>query len=156
MRLKYFNEVKRLFRIVHTNDRNEEVILIPGLELFKSGTFKQATNVGNNLVTSLFAYKDHIYLNSDRYFDEGEPVYNELQFVPNIKLFEYCGNFVKGYVHEEMVINVVNKQWTLKKFNLCIELECLSRSSNSASFTLKLEFNYKFLTYCQYIFLIQE
>jgi hypothetical protein len=149
MKLKYFNEVKRLYRIVHTNDKNEEVILIPGLELFKSGTFKQATNVGNNLVTSLFAYKEHIYLNSDRYFDEGEEVYNELQFIPNIKLFEYCGNFVRGYVHEEMLINVVNKSWTLKKFNLCSELDCISKGSNSASFILKLEFNYKFLTYCQ-------
>jgi hypothetical protein len=149
MKLKYFNEVKRLFRIVTLNDKNEEVILVPGLELFKSGQFKQSSNTGNNLVTSLFAYKEHIYLNSDRYFDEGEQVYNELQFLPNIKLFEYCGTFVNGYIHEEMTINISNKQWTLKKLNLCSELDCISKGTTSAAFTLKLEFNYKFLTYCQ-------
>lgn len=154
MKLKYFNEVKRIFRIVSSSDKNEEVILIPGFELFKSGPFKQYSNLGNNLVTSLFAYKDHIYLNSDRYFDEGDEVFNELQFLPNIKLFEFCGNFVNGYVHEEMNINVEHRQWTLKKFNLCSELECVSKGNTAALFTLKFEFNYRFLTYCQYIIYI--
>jgi hypothetical protein len=145
MKKKYYSEVKRLSKAEPNS--NDEIVLIPGLNIFKSGPFKSIN--GNNLVTSLFAYKEHIYLNSDRYIDEGELVFNEIQFISNVKLFELTGIFITGFHHEEMHINLNNKDWTLKKFNLCKDLECLPKNSNQPQFILKYEFNHHFLTYCQ-------
>jgi hypothetical protein len=123
------------------------VVLIPGMNLFQRGPFKSLTGI--NTQTSLFAYKEHIYLNSDRFIDEGEAVHNEVQFIPNVKLFELTGSFVNGFHHEEMHINLNSKEWTLKKYNLCKELECLPKSSSSPHFILKYEFNHHLLNYCQ-------
>jgi hypothetical protein len=117
------------------------------LNLFKNGPFKSIS--GNNIQTSLFAYKEHIYLNSDRFIDEGEEVFNEIQFLPNVKLFEICGRTVSGFLHEEMHLNVANKDWTLKKYNLCKDVDCLPKQSNVPHFIIKYEFNHQFLTYCQ-------
>ncbi len=152
MKKKYFSEVKRLYRLPVSPDQNDEVVLIPGLNIFESGPFKSLS--GNILHTSLFAYKEHIYLNSDRYIDEGDKVFNEIQFVPNIKLFQISGKFFTGFHHEEMHLDVDSKNWTLKKFNLCKELDCLPKCSSSPHFTLKYEFNIHLLNYCQYVFKI--
>jgi hypothetical protein len=144
MKKKYYVEVKRLSRY----DTNEdEICLIPGVNLFKSGSFKSLS--GNNLQTSLFAYKEHIYLNSDRYVDEGEQVFNEIQFFPNVKYFEIFGKSHKGFHHEEMHLSLNSKEWTLKKHNICKELDCLPKSSNQPQFVLKYEFNHHLLNYCQ-------
>jgi hypothetical protein len=147
MKKKYYVEVKRLARLSSERESSEEVVLIPGVNLFKNGSFKSIS--GNNLQTSLFAYKEHIYLNSDRYIDEGEFIYNEVQFLPNAKLFEISGKYVNGFHHEEMLLNLNSKDWTLKKFNLCKELECLPKSSASPQFSLKYEFNHHLLNFCQ-------
>ncbi len=147
MQKKYFSEVKRLSRYSSSTEQNEEVVLLPGINLFKSGPFKSLS--GNNLGTSLFAYKEHIYLNSDRYIDETEIVYNDIQFIPSIKYFELTGQFIPGFNHEEMNISLNGSDWTLKKFNLCKELECMPKNGGLASFNLKYEFNNSLLTYCQ-------
>ncbi len=147
MKKKYYVEVKRLSRLSTEKDSNEEVVLIPGINVFRGGAFKSMS--GNNLQTSLFAYKEHIYLNSDRYIDEGETVYNEVIFLPNAKLFEISGKFISGFHHEEMILNLNSKDWTLKKYNLCKELECLPKTSSSPHFVLKYEFNHHLLNYCQ-------
>lgn len=149
MKKKYFSEVKRLSKALNSLGNNEDVILIPGLNLFKSGPFKSIS--GNNLFTSLFAYKEHIYLNSDRYIDEGAEVFNEIQFLPNIALFEISGDFISGFHHEEMHLYVNNKDWTLKKYNLCKDIECLPKTPSAPHFVLKYEFNQHFLAYCQYL-----
>jgi hypothetical protein len=150
MKKKYYTEVKRLYRHA-TLDANtnaqEEVVLIPGLNLFKNGPFNSLT--GNNLFTSLFAYKEHIYLNSDRYIDETKEVLNEIQFLTNFDLFRISGKFISGFHHEEMQLNLKNSEWTLKKYNLCKELECLPKTKSSTHFSLKYEFNHQFLIYCQ-------
>jgi hypothetical protein len=146
MKKKYYSEVKRLSRLSSESNTNEDVILIPGINLFKNGPFKSIS--GNNLQTSLFAYKEHIYLNSDRYIDENDFVYNEIQFMSNFKLFEISGIFINGFHHEEMYLSLTGKNWTLKKFNLCKELECLPKSTGS-NFVLKYEFNHNLLVYCQ-------
>ena len=142
---KYYNEVKRLYRYSEQG-ADEDLAIIPGINLFKSSTFTYQS--GNNLVTSLFAYKEHIYLNSDRFIDENNSVFNEIQFMPNIKLFETCGKFVSGFHHEEVTINLNHKDWTMDKYNLCKELDCM-QIKNSNVFTLKHEFDYKLLNYCQ-------
>lgn len=148
MKKKYYAEVKRLFRYSERSPRDEyQIALVPGINLFKNGKFKSIS--GNNLQTSLFAYKEHIYLNSDRYIDEGEDVRNELQFIPNIKLFEVTGKFVPGFHHEEMHISLKDKEWTLKQFNLCKDLDCLPKIKNKQQFLLKYEFNPSLLLYCQ-------
>lgn len=148
MKKKYYTEVKRLARGFLDPSSNEELVLIPGVNLFNRGTFKSLTGI--NLSTSLFAYKEHIYLNSDRFIDEGERIFNEMQFIPNVKLFELTGTFVTGFHHEEMHMNLNSKEWTLKKYNICKELECLPRSSSQPHFVLKYEFNHNLLNYCQY------
>jgi len=146
MKKKYFSEVKRISRAILDN-KDEEIVLIPGINLFKRGPFKSLTGV--NLSTSLFAYKEHIYLNSDRFIDEGELVYNEIQFLSNVKLFSLTGEFLKGFHHEEMQLNLINKEWTLKKFNLSKDLECFPKGSSSPHFVLKYEINHNLLNYCQ-------
>lgn len=148
MKKKYLPEVKRLTKVTSDLNPGDDIVLIPGINLFKSGSFKSLS--GNNLLTSLFAYKEHIYLNSDRYIDEGEEVFNEVQFFSNVKLFELTGNFIKGFHHEEMYLNLKSKDWTLKKFNLCKELDCLPKSTTQPHFILKYEFNHFLLNYCQY------
>ena len=150
MKKKYYSEVKRLSRFVESTDQNNDVALIPGLNLFHPQEFKFSS--GNNLGTSIFAYKEHIYLNSDRFIDEGEIVYNELHFLPNVKLFEIFGKSVRSLQHEEMYIKLYGKDWTLKKYNLCKDLECLPfKKEKNQNFVLKYEFNQKLFLYCQYI-----
>jgi hypothetical protein len=146
MKKKYYVEVKRLSRLF-SDPKDEEVVLVPGINLFKSGPFNSLS--GNNLQTSLFAYKEHIYLNSDRYIDEKSIVYNEIQFLPNVKLFELTGKIVNGFHHEEMSISLNSLDWTLKKHNICKELDCLPKTSNIPQFVLKYEFNHHLLNYCQ-------
>ncbi len=148
MKKKYYSEVKRLSRYVDENDKNADIALIPGLNLFKPSEFN--FNTGNNLGTSIFAYKEHIYLNSDRFIDEGDVVHNELHFFPNVKLFEIFGTSVKSIQHEEMFIKLIGKEWTLKKYNLCKELECLpTNKDKNPNIVLKYEFNHNLFVYCQ-------
>jgi hypothetical protein len=148
MKKKYYTEVKRLSRYSTSQDHQDnEVILVPGLNIFRNGEFR--TMSGNNLSTNLFAYKEHIYLNSDRYIDEGQEVFNEIQFTPNIKLFQLTGRIIPGHIHEEMTIQIPNNSWTLTKINLCKDLECLPSKSATPQFTLKYELNHSFLNYCQ-------
>lgn len=149
MKKKYYSEVKRLSRFVEDDDKNNEIALIPGLNLFQPAEFKFST--GNNLGTSIFAYKEHIYLNSDRFIDENELVHNELHFLPNIKLFEIFGKSVpRSSQHEEMFIKLYGKEWTLKKYNLCKDLECLpTPKEKNQNIVLKHEFNQKLFVYCQ-------
>jgi hypothetical protein len=147
MKKKYYTEVKRLKRYI--GEKDVDIILIPGLNIFKRGEYK--ATIGNNLGTNLFAYKEHIYLNSDRYIDEGHSVFNEIQFQPNIKLFHTTGRIIQGYYHEEMVIQVQNKDWTLTKINLCKDLDCLPKGLSTPQFTLKYDLNHPLLTFCQYI-----
>jgi hypothetical protein len=144
MKKKYYTEVKRLSRY---SLGDSDIILVPGLNIFKHGEFK--TTVGNNLGTNLFAYKEHIYLNSDRYIDEGGYVYNEIQFLPNIKLFPLTGKSLTGYFHEEMSIQVPNKDWTMTKINLCKDLQCIPKGMSVPQYTLKYEINYHLLAFCQ-------
>jgi hypothetical protein len=145
MKKKYYSEVKRLHKF--TSEGDSELILIPGLNIFKNGEFKSM--IGNNLGTNLFAYREHIYLNSDRYVDEGGEIYNEIQFLPNIKLFQLTGKIFNGHIHEEMNMQLQNKDWTLTKINLCKDLDCLPKGKATPQFTLKYELNHSFLTYCQ-------
>jgi hypothetical protein len=147
MKKKYYSEVKRLSRVFLEPNINEECVLIPGINLFQRGTFKSLTGI--NTLTSIFAYKEHIYLNSDRFIDEGGEVLNEIHFIPNVKLFQVTGTFVTGYHHEEMNINLQSNEWTLKKYNLCKELECFPRGSSTPNFILKYEFNSHLLNFCQ-------
>lgn len=149
MKKKYYSEVKRLFRFTETVDKHE-IALVPGLNnLFIPKEFKFTH--GNNLGTSIFAYKEHIYLNSDRFIDEGEPLYNELHFIPNIKLFKIFGISVRSLQHEEMQIKLTGENWTLKKYNLCKELKCFPSQKDSITnnFALKYEFNEMLFNYCQ-------
>jgi len=147
MRKKYYSEVKKLTKYDETNI-NEELVLIPGLNLFKNGPFKSL--VGNAATGTLFAYKEHIYLNSDRYFEENEHIFNEIYFHPNIKLFEVSGKFVSGYFHEEMNLKMATKNWTLKKFNICKDLDCLPKTKGGQYLNLKYEYNHGFFVFCQY------
>ena len=146
MKKKYYSEVKKLTKFDESTV-NEEVVLIPGMNLFKNGPFKSL--VGNAISGTLFAYKEHIYLNSDRYFEENELVYNEINFQPNIKLFEVSGKFVPGYYHEEMNLKIQTKNWTLKKFNICKDIECLPKNKSNQYFTLKYEYHNGLFTFCQ-------
>lgn len=155
---KYFSEVKKLdLYSVSNQDKlsnSKEILLIPGLNLFSKGSFSSYGNI--NLKSSLFAYKEHIYLNSDRYVDEHQPIYNELQFQSNPDLFEYCGMFVEGSFHEEVVVQIKNSGWNLYQYDLCKSINCVPKnkfsygfsSINSPFFILKYEFNNKLLTMC--------
>lgn len=146
MKKKFYPDVKRLYK-QFSSQNDEEIVLIPGINLFKNGPFKYQH--GNNLVTSLFAYKEHIYLNSDRFVDETEEVFNEIQFSPASKLFESCGRFVSGFHHEEVVVTLTNRDWTMSMFNLCREIECLPKGVSTPSYTLKYELDMNLMNFCQ-------
>jgi hypothetical protein len=146
MKKKFYSEVKKLTKFDETNIQ-DELVLIPGINLFNKGSYKLV--VGNAVTGTLFAYKEHIYLNSDRYFEENEQIYNEIYFQSNIKLFEVSGKFVNGFIHEEMNLKVMTKNWTLKKYNICKDLECLPKSVAAQYFNLKYEYNHKFFLFCQ-------
>jgi hypothetical protein len=144
MKKIYYGEVKRLSI---SDDNSEEIALIPGLNLFKNGSFK--LNTGNNLATNLFAYREHIYLNSDRFIEENDEVFNEIQFIPNTKLFKLTGRTVNGYYHEEIIINANTKKWTLKKISLCKDLPCFHKGKNTPEYTIKYEINNYLINFCQ-------
>jgi len=146
MKKKYYPEVKKLIRFDESMSQ-EELVFIPGINLFKNGNFKSL--IGNASAGTLFAYKEHIYLNSDRYFEENEKIFNEIYFQPNIKLFETSGKFVSGLFHEEMNMKMTTKNWTLKKFNICKDLDCIPKHRDGNYFTLKYEYNHQFFVFCQ-------
>jgi hypothetical protein len=150
MKKKIYYEVNRVQRFSDSSV-SEHVVLIPGLNIFRNGPFK--SRVGNNLMTSLFVYKEHIYLNSDRLIEEGEIVFNEKQFMSDYELFKLAGLFVNGFVHEEIELNVKNNNWTLKKSDLCKESDCLKKSGTTSAsilkYILKYEFNQPLFNYCQ-------
>jgi len=164
---QYYPEVKKLYRyssiklkqkdnIVSYKIEDEEILLIPGLNLFEQGEFKNIN--GNNFQSSLFAYKDHIYLNSDRFIEEGEEIFNEIQFQPNIELFESCGKVINDFYHEEVKIKLNIKNWSLLKFDLCKNIDCLStkpnyrnpkKNSSNPELILKNQFDIRLLNICQ-------
>ena len=146
MKKKYYPEVKKLIRFDENNSQ-EELVFIPGINLFKNGQFKSL--IGNASTGTLFAYKEHIYLNSDRYFEENQKIFNEIYFQSNIKLFETSGKFVSGLFHEEMNMKMTTKNWTLKKFNICKDLDCIPKHKDGSYFTLKYEYNHQFFVFCQ-------
>lgn len=166
---KQFNaEVKKLFKYSYTKNtykesslpltklNEEELLLIPGLNLFEQGRFNHSS--GNNFSSSLFSYKEHIYLNSDRYVEEGEKIYNDIQFQSNINLFESCGLIINDYYHEELIIKLNNKNWTLIQFDLCKSIDCISLRPNyknpskliaNPTLKIKKEFDFRLLNICQ-------
>ena len=146
MKKKYYSEVKKLIRFDESNSQ-EELVFIPGINLFKNGNFKSL--IGNAATGTLFAYKEHIYLNSDRYFEENQNIFNEIYFKANIKLFETSGKFVSGLFHEEMNLKATTNNWTLKKFNICKDLDCIPKHKDGNYFVLKYEYNHQFFVFCQ-------
>lgn len=164
---QYYHEVKKLYKystIMNKQNENnvkyqidnEEILLIPGLNLFSQGEFKNIQ--GNNFQSSLFAYKDHIYLNSDRFIEEGSEILNEIQFQPNIELFQSCGKVINDFYHEEVIIKLDISNWSLLKFDLCKNIDCLSinpnfknpkKNSSHPEIVLKNQFDFRFLNICQ-------
>lgn len=164
---QYYHEVKKLYKystIMNKQNENnvkyqidnEEILLIPGLNLFRQGEFKNIQ--GNNFQSSLFAYKDHIYLNSDRFIEEGSEILNEIQFQPNIELFQSCGKVINDFYHEEVIIKIDISNWSLLKFDLCKNIDCLSinpnfknprKNSSHPEILLKNQFDLRFLNICQ-------
>lgn len=146
----YYGEVKRVNKFIpsttQNNNLNEELCLIPGLNIFKKGKFNNL--LGNKLDSNVFVYKNNIYLNSDRFIDEDQEVFNEIQFQSNKELFEQCGNFVEDFYHEEIKIKLSSTNWDINRYNLCKELGCMGDSS-SPEFLFRFMLNQQFLLYCQ-------
>ena len=140
---KYYQDVRKLDLV---NSDKGELLLVPGLNLFEKNKFDSQGNI--NLKSSIFAYKEHIYLNSDRYADETSPIYNELSFRTNPELFLSCGKFVEGLHHEEVEVKFKNTNWNLVKFDMCKSISC-SKNIDRPSFVLKYEFDQRLLTMCQ-------
>ena len=145
----YYGEVRRISKFQpskNTKNINDELCLVPGLNAFKKGKF---TNMlGNKLESNIFVYKNNIYLNSDRFIDEDNEVFNEIEFQTNTELFEQCGTFVEDYYHEEIKITLPKNDWSINKYNLCKELDCFGGNS-SPEFSFKSNLNLYFLLYCQ-------
>lgn len=102
--------------------KNKEILLIPGLNLFDNYKFSSLS--GNNLSSSLYAYKDYIYLNSDRYIEENMQVFNNIQFQKNLVLFESCGKINQGFFNEEVYIKFNNNDWDLFQYDICKAIDC--------------------------------
>lgn len=160
---QYYPEVKKLFKLNGVEHKQElsaskeEILLIPGLNLIQNAKYKSV--YGINFSSSLFAYKEHIYLNSDRLIEEGDYVYNNIQYLTNTKLFETCGTVIDDYFYEEVSVKVSNKDWTLLKLDLCKASDCLMigaygkpQSTNlvvNPVLTLKSSWDKRLLSICQ-------
>lgn len=151
----YYKDVKRIQTYFQDIGNNEEICLVPGLNMFNKGTF--SNSLGNNFFSNVYIYKSNIYLNSDRFIEEGKEVYNEISFESNRFLFEQSGIFIEGNFHEDVSIKITPGLWNLNKLNLCKELSCLDSIHNNiqgisisdVEFVFKHNFNSQFLLFCQ-------
>ncbi len=164
----YYNDVKKIMKYSFTLNsfkennlplkkfNEEEILIIPGINIFKPGGFKR--QYGNTFSSSLFAYKEHIYLNSDRFIEEGDELMNDVQFTPNTLLFESCGKVINDFYHEEVSIKIKNNDWTLIKYDLCKATDCISlnpnyknpsKNINNPLLVLKGEFDLRLLNICE-------
>ena len=57
----YYKDVKRIQTYFQDVSNNEEICLVPGLNMFNKGTF--SNSLGNNFLSNVYIYKSNIYLN---------------------------------------------------------------------------------------------
>lgn len=153
---KYFSEITRIkkFSINDKDKKDSEILLVPSINLIENSSFKHTINI--NFGSSLFAYKDHIYLNSDRYIEETEEVFNEINFEGNFELFSNCGKVIDSPFHNEVIIRIKNENWSLLKFDLCNMLGCIQKnkynnttnSKTNPTYVLKYEYDNALLINC--------
>lgn len=153
---KYFSEITRIkkFSINDKDKKENEILLIPSINLIENSYFKHTINI--NFGSSLFAYKDHIYLNSDRYIEETEEIFNEINFEGNYELFSNCGKVIDSPFHNEVLFKIKNENWSLLKFDLCNMVGCVQKnkyntttnSKTNPTYLLKYEYDNSLLINC--------
>ena len=140
-----YNQMDALYKFNQNNkDMPGELCLVPGLNLFKTGSFKNVNGAFHR--TNIYAFKDKVVISADRYTEKGEEVLNEIENKPNSNKFENCGIFVDDKLHSDVALVIKNQNWGLNQVKLCEALKCIP-DFHTPVFVLNTNINHHFNLY---------